>query len=149
MGNETKQEVSRRKFLGLVVGVPVALGAACPLAVVGGAVNPPKALKPTPPRMAVVKEEDMTEKPLEFVYDGYPAILFKRDGGYKAFSRVCTHLGCIVSWDEAKRQFECPCHGGIFDEEGQVMDGPPPAPLLSLTAWVEEGVVLVQQEGVE
>lgn len=149
MDNGPKQEVSRRKFLGLVAGVPALLGAACPLAVVGGAVNPPNALKPTPPRMAVVKEEDMTEKPLEFVYDGYPAILFKRGGEYKAFSRVCTHLGCIVAWDEAKRQFECPCHGGIFDEDGQVLEGPPPLPLTVLTAWVEEGVILVQQEEVK
>lgn len=148
MDNEHKQEVSRRKFLGLVAGVPVVATAAVSLAAIGGSIDAPQALKPVPPRMAVAKEEDITDKPFEFVYDGFPAILFKQDGEYKAFSRVCTHLGCIVTWDGAKRQFECPCHGGIFDENGQVLEGPPPAPLASLTAWVEEGVILVQQKEV-
>lgn len=146
MANEHENDLSRRKFLGLVATVPAVVAAGVPLAALGGAMGAPKALTPPPPRMAVAKESDVGDKPLDFVYDGFPAVLFKRDGKYKAFSKVCTHLGCIVSWDEKKLQFECPCHGGIFDEDGKVLHGPPPTPLAELTAWVEEGVILVQME---
>jgi len=49
--------------------------------------------------------------------------------GFRAFSAVCTHLGCLVKWNAEKREFLCPCHGGIFDADGKVVAGPPPAPL--------------------
>lgn len=46
-----------------------------------------------------------------------------------AISAGCTHLGCIVTWDVNKQIFECPCHDGRYDPEGNVLSGPPPAPL--------------------
>lgn len=46
-----------------------------------------------------------------------------------AISAGCTHLGCIVTWDEAQQIFKCPCHDGRYDAEGNVLSGPPPAPL--------------------
>jgi Rieske Fe-S protein len=44
-------------------------------------------------------------------------------------SRRCTHLGCPVTWRTATRHFHCACHGGVFDEGGQVVGGPPPRAL--------------------
>ena len=46
-----------------------------------------------------------------------------------ALSTVCTHLGCSVKWQKDKQQFYCPCHNAVFDKTGQVLEGPPPAPL--------------------
>jgi len=46
-----------------------------------------------------------------------------------ALSPVCTHLGCIVNWNRHKDRFLCPCHGGQYDMNGSVVDGPPPSPL--------------------
>ena len=46
-----------------------------------------------------------------------------------AFSAVCTHLACNVGWNSAKREFICPCHAGVFAEDGAVKSGPPPRPL--------------------
>lgn len=58
------------------------------------------------------------------------AVIVVRDrNGYKAFSAVCTHLGCLVRWDTAKKVFLCPCHAAIFDDRGQVVSGPPPSAL--------------------
>ena len=50
----------------------------------------------------------------------------------RALSPVCTHLGCMVRWDKIKQEFHCPCHGGKYNMFGQVIAGPPPAPLTSL-----------------
>lgn len=45
------------------------------------------------------------------------------------FNSSCTHLGCIVKWDPVGDRFRCACHGGTFDKNGAVLDGPPPRPL--------------------
>lgn len=42
---------------------------------------------------------------------------------------LCTHLGCIPSWRPSQKQFVCACHGGVFDESGVNLFGPPPRPL--------------------
>jgi menaquinol-cytochrome c reductase iron-sulfur subunit len=46
-----------------------------------------------------------------------------------AFSVNCAHLGCPVRWMEQARLFMCPCHGGVYYEDGRVAAGPPPHPL--------------------
>jgi len=60
---------------------------------------------------------------------GKAAVVVRGRTGFKAFSASCTHLGCLVKWNSSKREFLCPCHAGVFDENGQVVSGPPPQPL--------------------
>ena len=64
-------------------------------------------------------------------------------GGLTAFSAICTHLGCLVSFNRMKGEFICPCHGGRYDMAGNVVAGPPPAPLKRLPVRVEGGRVMV------
>jgi Rieske Fe-S protein len=45
---------------------------------------------------------------------------------YQALSATCTHLGCRVAWNATEGQYKCPCHGGVFGRDGQVLAGPPP-----------------------
>ena len=61
--------------------------------------------------------------------DGSPDILIRgSDGSLKAFSAVCTHAGCTVGYENGT--IICPCHGGEYSAEtGEVIAGPPPAPL--------------------
>jgi len=40
-----------------------------------------------------------------------------------AVSAACTHMGCIVQWQDSDRKFHCPCHGGLFTEYGKVDTG--------------------------
>jgi Rieske Fe-S protein len=55
----------------------------------------------------------------------------------RVFSATCTHLGCQVLWDSSSKHFKCPCHGGVYDAGGKVIDGPPPRPLTVIEARVE------------
>lgn len=61
--------------------------------------------------------------------DGSADILIRdSSGGLKAFSAVCTHAGCTVGYEGGV--IICPCHGGEYSAEtGEVIAGPPPAPL--------------------
>ena len=65
-----------------------------------------------------------------FQYGGSAGILLRsEEGTFKAFSLVCTHLACTVTWKADKKEFYCPCHDGFFDSDGKVLSGPPPGPL--------------------
>jgi cytochrome b6-f complex iron-sulfur subunit len=61
----------------------------------------------------------------------------------RAFSVVCTHLGCRVQWDQVDGSFLCPCHVGRFDTSGAVISGPPPAPLPSFGVRIDQDKVFV------
>ncbi len=60
-----------------------------------------------------------------------------------AFSVYCTHVGCPVSWRAGASLFICPCHGGVFDREGEVVAGPPQSPLVRLDVRVQDGDVQI------
>ncbi|MEU1146304.1 FAD-dependent oxidoreductase [Streptomyces sp. NPDC005863] len=51
------------------------------------------------------------------------------DGGLHAVSARCTHLGCLVAFNEAETAWECPCHGSRFATDGAVLQGPATRPL--------------------
>ena len=51
--------------------------------------------------------------------------VFRDDSGeLSCLSATCTHLGCIVEWNQAERSWDCPCHGSRFDLGGEVIQGP-------------------------
>jgi glycine/D-amino acid oxidase-like deaminating enzyme/nitrite reductase/ring-hydroxylating ferredoxin subunit len=51
------------------------------------------------------------------------------EGRLHAVSPVCTHLGCLVHWNNAERTWDCPCHGSRFHPDGRVLSGPAESPL--------------------
>jgi len=61
-----------------------------------------------------------------------------------AFSINCTHLGCPVRWLAEANLFMCPCHGGVYYQDGAVAAGPPPAPLPRYPVRVKNGDVQIQ-----
>ncbi|HYX49585.1 MAG TPA: Rieske 2Fe-2S domain-containing protein, partial [Ktedonobacteraceae bacterium] len=42
-----------------------------------------------------------------------------KEGPVIAISGACTHMGCIVQWQDSDRKYHCPCHGGLFTEYGK------------------------------
>jgi Rieske Fe-S protein len=64
-------------------------------------------------------------------------------GQYRAFSAVCTHVGCIMS-EVANGTIDCPCHGSEFKiTTGAVVTGPAPAPLPKKQIKIVNGMVVL------
>lgn len=61
---------------------------------------------------------------------GKRAAYRSEDGTLTLLSAVCTHLGCLVRWNQAEHTWDCPCHGSRFAPTGAVLSGPAEKPLL-------------------
>ena len=76
------------------------------------------------------------------------AIWVRREGeteqGITVLSSICPHLGCPINWQPDKSQFLCPCHGGIFNSDGQHTGGPPPRAMDPLEFEVRGGRLWVR-----
>lgn len=86
------------------------------------------------PKAVSMKKDDLKGFPINsaryFRYGWLPSIMIHTPfGEFKAYSAVCTHLDCIVSYRAGKKDIFCNCHDGIFDLNGKNIKGPPPRPL--------------------
>lgn len=59
-------------------------------------------------------------------------------------SGVCTHLHCVLGWNEAARTLDCPCHAGVFDLNGNVVTGPPSRSLRNYEVETRLGRIYVR-----
>ncbi|MEK6681730.1 MAG: ubiquinol-cytochrome c reductase iron-sulfur subunit [Nitrospirota bacterium] len=77
------------------------------------------------------KPSDYPPNTVTFVQDNRLFVVRGKDGieGIRIISSICTHMGCTPKWVEAKNQWECPCHGSVFNIKGEVIAGPAPKPL--------------------
>ncbi|ESP89850.1 QcrA and Rieske domain-containing protein [Candidatus Halobonum tyrrellensis] len=84
------------------------------------------------PRPGIEKAPTLLVRHPEDAYGGETRMEFTI-GGYAAYSKVCTHAGCMVSNEEGET-LVCPCHFGKFDPTAgaRVVGGPPPRALPQL-----------------
>jgi thiosulfate dehydrogenase [quinone] large subunit len=76
---------------------------------------------------------------------GVPAVLFRTKAGVFAYSAICTHQGCTVSYNSTSKRLKCPCHGAEFDPANgaKAVAGPTQTPLSKIKvavngAWIVE-----------
>lgn len=60
------------------------------------------------------------------------------------YSPICSHLACRVNWQGNWQKFVCPCHGSVFNADGNVVSGPAPRSLDTLAYKIENGDLYVQ-----
>ena len=92
--------------------------------------------------------------PLQSPWDGITALtgVYARNEGkgtgdddkFLVLSVYCAHLGCPVSWFPQSGLFMCPCHGGVYYENGERASGPPPRGLYHC-AWRVQDIRLQVQ----
>ncbi len=146
MSDLEQTPITRRKTLQLLLGFSV-------VSTIGGIVGPIIAyLTPQsgtvgyggPVDVGKVEDFPAGSGTVVSVNDKPVIVINTKGGGLKAFSAICTHLGCIVAWDGRKSVVHCPCHEGIFNPTtGAVVSGPPPRPLSGYELAIKEGKVLI------
>jgi len=63
---------------------------------------------------------------------------------FQVFAINCAHLGCPVRWFAQSGLFMCPCHGGVYYQDGSRASGPPPRGLFEYPYKVESGKLLIE-----
>lgn len=61
--------------------------------------------------------------------DGKAGAYRDETGRLYVVDTTCTHMGCDLSWNNAERSWDCPCHGSRFSYDGEVIEGPAVKPL--------------------
>jgi Rieske Fe-S protein len=63
-------------------------------------------------------------------HEGKSVAAYRDENGQLTLrSATCTHMGCLVGWNDAEQTWDCPCHGSRFTPRGDVISGPAEAPL--------------------
>lgn len=149
---------SRRTLMGwLIAGINLLVAGAV-IGPVVGFIGSPLKRRSKAKWVAILNESELPEgivREVKFtvqVQDGYHVVdraytlyLRRKDGEVVAIDPSCTHLGCRVRYQDDKQRFFCPCHGGVFDQEGNVVSGPPPKPLERHSVKVEAGKIWVSR----
>lgn len=149
---------ARRQFLARLIQAMLGLLALFLGAVSLAFLSPRKARKRPPLLVGVLDEEELPGRGVKRVDFSVPAAAGQRPVSHRVFvvkkqarlfalSARCTHLGCLVEWSRHRQRFVCPCHGGMYDDEGRVAQGPPPAPLARLPVFVRDGRVFLELDG--
>ncbi len=81
-----------------------------------------------------------------FDVEGKKVAVANVGGALYAFDDVCTHMQCLLSQGDLEGNVvTCACHGGQYDvTTGAVLAGPPPQPVATFPARLEDGSAQVQ-----
>lgn len=162
------KDSSRRGFMGMAFGGVAAVGAVASLYAMKKTWDPLPSVKAagfTTLDMSAYQENELvTEK-----WRGKPVFVLKYtpemvsvlsekqksrtitigDTSYMVNLGLCTHLGCIPSYDSENKSFLCACHGGTYDFTGDVTKLPPPRGLDIPPFKIEGNTLVLGEEGPE
>jgi cytochrome b6-f complex iron-sulfur subunit len=149
-GSGTTRTVRRRSVLEWLIGGFLSLWGLGVAAVVASFLKAPGAEER--PSEGRVKCGTLSSLPIgsaRFIRHGAGPLLVVRasDTEVQAFSAICTHLRCVLEWDEATKTILCPCHAGVFDRHGNVLSGPPTRRLRQYEADVRADEIVVRLLG--
>ncbi len=125
-------EIPRKRFLDWLLGTSIGgLMAAVLYPVTRYVVPPPRPESTVSSVVLPMAPTDLAPNSGKiFKFGNKPGIVLKTPGGQlRAFSAVCTHLGCTVQYRSDLKHIWCACHNGHYNLAGQNISGPPPRPL--------------------
>jgi cytochrome b6-f complex iron-sulfur subunit len=131
--NEDQQSVKgRRDFLKTALAAWGALSALPVLGMIIQYITPVVSVANARETVLVGQATDFAQGTVKIVrVNKDPVLLIHTAGGqFRALSARCTHLGCVVQYQESPSpHFGCNCHGSQFDMNGVNISGPAPKPL--------------------
>jgi nitrite reductase/ring-hydroxylating ferredoxin subunit len=109
---------------------------------------PPAVAESTATEVVAGKVEEFTPNSARiFKFGNKPGILLLTAvGDWRAFSAVCPHLNCTVQFEAETHQIWCACHNARFDQNGNVISGPPPRGLDPFSVNIRGGEVVVSRQ---
>lgn len=136
----TPPRIGRRRFLDWFLGTSVGALAAAILYPAVRFLTPPAIPEAATRQVEAgpVNDPELLEKGFKIVrFGSEPVILIRvAENDFRAFSAVCTHLDCIVTFRQELQLIWCYCHNGIYDLTGKNIGGPPPRPLAAYQVHV-------------
>ena len=117
---------SRRNFFELTLGWLAATFAVAASSVAAVKFLTPNVLYEPSLRFKAGRPDDYADGSVTFLEDERVFIV-RRGGTFQCVSAICTHLGCTVN--RTLQGYHCPCHGSVFNNQGQVLGGPAPRSL--------------------
>ena len=144
--------LTRRRFIQTTGAAGV--GVAAPAVIGSRAAAAEEAVYPIKPIIALDELSPGTTVPFTYPDDRSPALLLRMstevlegvgpDASIVAFSSLCTHKGCPVSYRPEHRLLICPCHWSTFDPEkaGGLVIGQASQALPRIELRVESGMVV-------
>lgn len=79
-----------------------------------------------------------------YAYSGNIIIIRSGNDTYLAFSKICTHQGCTVTYNATDNELPCPCHGSVFSTSGAVLEGPASSNLKKYTVTKEGDILTIK-----
>lgn len=123
----------RRRFLKWFLGTSIGALLASIAYPVIRFLTPPQVLEPSTREVeaGTIQDPEYLGKDFKIIRFGLDPVIVIRlsETDVRAFSAVCTHLACIVTYRKEKGLIWCYCHDGVYDLNGKNIGGPPPRPL--------------------
>jgi cytochrome b6-f complex iron-sulfur subunit len=140
--------MDRRRFVNFFFGGSLLTTLAAFLYPVVRYILPPKRAEVLEKKVAAARVGELPPNGFKiFKFGSFPGILIdSAEGKLLAFSAVCTHLACTVTYQSDTGTIFCPCHNGRYDLAGNVISGPPPAPLESYSVDVVGDMIFVSKK---
>lgn len=127
----SEANLSRRSLLRRLLGVGVLGWLGTIFYPIAKYLVPPPVGESTVTSMKIGPTDEEWAESFKIIQFGRKPVIVLKDqqGNYRALSALCTHLACIVQYQQEDNFIWCACHNGRFDLAGQVISGPPPASL--------------------
>ena len=124
----------------------LAVGVAVGRVVSQDAPPPPDSLATAAGRWVAVVSTGHLEpgRAVRFSTPGVEGFVVNHDGAILAMSAVCTHMGCILHFNQPAARLDCPCHGASFALDGSPISREYLRSLPRLPSRVREGSVEVE-----
>lgn len=140
---------NRRKFLNSLLGIGGFGAFATIVYPMISYLLPPKAAEVKVNFLKVGPVSDFQTRTSKIVKFGRTPVILIRDkkGEFKALEATCTHLDCLVQFQDETQQIICACHGGVYDLNGRNVSGPPPKPLKEYNvSIIDDEIRITSQE---